>query len=40
MKSVPIDGVKETLKGFMLHHTADTPELWLKKRLQMHMPGQ
>lgn len=34
-ESVLIDGAqKETLKGFMLHHTADTPEFWLSKRLQ------
>lgn len=25
---------KETLKGFMRHHTAETPEFWLSKRLQ------
>lgn len=34
-ESVLIEGAqKETLKGFMLHHTADTPEFWLSKRLQ------
>ena len=34
-ESVVIDGAKkETLSGFMLHHTADTPEFWLTKRLQ------
>lgn len=34
-ESVMLDGAKKkSLKGFMLHHTAETPEFWLSKRLQ------
>lgn len=34
-ESVELNGaVTQTLKGIMLHHTADTPQFWLDKRLQ------
>ncbi|ENW02817.1 glycosyltransferase family 2 protein [Acinetobacter beijerinckii] len=34
-ESVELNGaVTQTLKGTMLHHTADTPQFWLDKRLQ------